>query len=50
MGFSSSVGSSGSRINKCSIKFILPKEKDVELIREDGKKIEIRLSKWDVYI
>ena len=45
LGFSSSVVSSGNRINKCVIKFIMPKEKDVELIREDGKKIEIKLSK-----
>lgn len=38
-------GKDGSRINKCSIKFILPKEKDVELVREDGKKIEVKLVK-----
>ncbi|CDW82512.1 wd g-beta repeat-containing protein [Stylonychia lemnae] len=34
---SSQQSSGGSkRINKCSIKFILPKEKHVELVREDG--------------
>lgn len=35
----------GSRINKCSIKFIQPKEKQVELIREDGSKEIINLVK-----
>ncbi len=42
---SSVVGKDGQRINKCSIRFIPPKEKDVELVREDCKKIEIKLVK-----
>lgn len=38
-------GKDGQRINKCSIKFTLPKEKDVELVREDGKAMEVKLVK-----
>ena len=35
----------GTRINKCSIKFIQPKEKQVELIREDGSREILNLVK-----
>ena len=33
----------GTKVNKCSLKFIPPKEKDVELVREDGSKEIIKL-------
>jgi hypothetical protein len=39
------VTSDGQRINKCSIKFIQPKEKQVELVREDGSREVINLVK-----
>ncbi len=38
--------SSGSkRINKCSIKFEMPKEKAVQLVREDGQMQVLKLVK-----
>jgi hypothetical protein len=40
----SQVGSS-KRINKCSIKFVPPKEKSVQLIREDGQVTTLKLVK-----
>lgn len=35
----------GQKINKCSLKFLQPKEKDVELVREDGSVEIINLVK-----
>ena len=34
-----------TKINKCTLKFIMPKEKEVELIREDGSKEILKLVK-----
>lgn len=34
----SSGGGGGQRINKCKIRFMMPAEKQVELIREDGSR------------
>jgi len=36
----------GARINKCQISFVKPKEKEVELVREDGSKELLKLVKW----
>jgi len=35
----------GSKVNKCHIKFLPPKEKDVEVIREDGKGTVVKFAK-----
>ena len=41
----STKGQDGQRINKCQINFIKPKEKEVELTREDGHKVTLKLVK-----
>eukprot|EP00347_Sterkiella_histriomuscorum_P013779 403363397 len=41
----SSSGGNNKRINKCSIKFVMPKEKQVELTREDGVNNSYKLVK-----
>jgi hypothetical protein len=41
----SNAGRDGNKINKCYIKFIPPKEKEVELKREDGKVYPVKLGK-----
>jgi hypothetical protein len=42
---SSDMVNGGNKVNKCSIKFLVPKEKDIELIRENGKSEVIKLVK-----
>ena len=31
-------GTNENSINRCQLKFLMPKEKDVELVREDGSR------------